>query len=150
MVIAEAIVAFLVILLVLILAVRFCGRQVASFHRAVTNRIAIRFAGRLPGFAVVTNVGRKSGRLYRTPVNVFRESNGFLIALTYGRDSGWVKNILAAGGCELETRGVRYQLSLPVVVHDPTRQRFPRFVRMVLGFIAANDFLELSTSQPTV
>ena len=148
--IAKAIGAFFLILLALILSVRFCRRWVASFHRAITNRIAIRFAGRLPGFAVVTNIGRKSGRLYRTPVNVFRESNGFLIALTYGRDSGWVKNIVAAGGCELETRGVRYQLSLPVVVHDPSRQRFPRFVRIALGLIAANDFLELSTSQPTV
>jgi len=37
--------------------------------------------------------------------------NGFVIALTYGRESEWVKNVLAAGGCELETRGVRYQLS---------------------------------------
>src|SRR5258708_9874623 len=40
-----------------------------------------RFAARLPGFGIVTHVGRKSGRIYRTPVNVFREPDGFLIAL---------------------------------------------------------------------
>jgi len=98
------------------------------------------------GFGIVRHVGRKSGRVYRTPVNVFREPDGFLIALTYGRDSEWVRNVLAAGGCQLETRRVRYQLSAPTVVHDPSRRRFPLFVRIVLGMIGANDFMQLSTS----
>lgn len=136
----------LAILLAPILLARFCKRRVAAFHRAITNRFAIRFAARLPGFAIVTNKGRKSGRFYRTPVNVFREPDGFLIALTYGRDSGWVMNVLAAEGCEFETRGVQYQLFKPVVVHDPTRQRFPLLVRIILGLIDANDFLQLSIS----
>jgi len=134
----------LAILLLHIFLTRFCKRHVAAFHRAITNRVAILFAARLPGFAVVTNQGRKSGRLFRTPVNVFRERDGFLIALTYGRDSGWVRNVLAAGGCKLETRRVQYQLVRPVIVHDSTRRRFPLFVRIVLGLIDANDFLQLS------
>ena len=46
-------------------------------------------------------------------MNVFRAPEGFLIALTYGRDSEWVKNVLEAGGCELETRGVKHQLFAP-------------------------------------
>jgi deazaflavin-dependent oxidoreductase (nitroreductase family) len=104
------------------------------------------FASRLPGFGVVTNAGRNSGKLYRTPVNVFREPGGFLIALTYGRDSGWVRNVLAVGRCQLETRLVTYQLSKPVIVNDPTRRRFPLLVRVVLGLIDANDYLQLSTS----
>jgi hypothetical protein len=86
----------------------------------------------------------KISRHYRTPVNVFREPNGFLIALTYGRDSGWVTNVLIAGGCQLETRRAKYQLSEPVIVHDPSRGRFPPIVRLVLGLIDANDFLQLS------
>jgi deazaflavin-dependent oxidoreductase (nitroreductase family) len=136
----------LAILLLHIFLTRFCKRRVAGFHRAITNRIAILFTARLPGFATVTNQGRKSGRLYRTPVNVFREPDGFLIALTYGRDSGWVRNVLAAGGCQLETRCVQYELVRPVIVHDPTRRRFPLLVRIVLGLIDANDFLQLSIS----
>src|SRR6202043_849182 len=110
-------------------------RGCPPFNLAVTNRITSRFADRLPGFGILTHVGRKSGRVYRTPVNVFRTPEGFLIALTYGRDSEWVKNVLSAGGCHLETRGVRYQLSAPVIVHDPARRRFPPFVRVVLGLI---------------
>jgi deazaflavin-dependent oxidoreductase (nitroreductase family) len=146
MVTAAPVIGVLSILLVPILLVRFCKRRVAAFHRAITNRVAIRFTARLPGFAIVTNEGRKSGKLYRTPVNVFREPDGFLIALTYGRDSGWVKNVLAAGGCQLETRRVQYQLFRPVIVHDPTRRRFPLLVRIILGLIDANDFLQLSIS----
>src|ERR1035441_10372492 len=108
-----------------ILLIRFRKRWVAAFNLAVTNRITSRFAARLPGFGIVTHVGRKSGKLYRTPVNVFSTPEGFLIALTYGRDSEWVKNVVAAGGCQLETRGVRCLLSAPTILHDPTRRRFP-------------------------
>lgn len=144
MLIFAAVIGTLVILLLPILLVRFYKRGLAVLHRTITNRVMIRFAGRLPGFAVLTNVGRKSGKLYRTPVNVFRGPDGFLIALTYGRNSGWVKNVLAAQGCELETRRVKYELSTPVIVNDPTRRRFPLIVRTVLGLIDANDFLQLS------
>jgi deazaflavin-dependent oxidoreductase (nitroreductase family) len=143
MMIAAVGICFVALFLTVILLVRFCKRRLAAFHRAVTNRITIRFVGRLPGFGIVTSVGRKSGKLYRTPVNVFREPDGFLIALTYGPDSGWVKNVLAADGCELETRGVRYQLSSPIVIHDPSRRRFPPLVRVILRLIAAYDFLQL-------
>src|SRR5216683_4697167 len=108
--IATWVISLLAVLLAPILLVRFRKRWVAAFNLAVTNRITSLFAARLPGFGIVTHKGRKSGRIYRTPVNVFRAPDGFLIALTYGRESEWVKNVLADGGCELETRGVRYQL----------------------------------------
>ena len=113
MVIAALISSLVAVLLAAILLIRFRKRWVAAFNLAITNRITSRFANRLPGFGILTHEGRKPGKLYRTPVNVFREADGFLIALTYGRECEWVKNVLAAGGCELETRGVRYQLSAP-------------------------------------
>jgi deazaflavin-dependent oxidoreductase (nitroreductase family) len=128
------------------LLLRFRKKWVAAFNLAVTNRITSPFATRLPGFGIITHRGRKSGRLYRTPVNVFRAPDGFLVALTYGRDSQWVRNVLAAGGCQLETRRVLHQLSAPSIVHDPTRRRFPVPARMVLWIIGANDFMQLSTS----
>jgi deazaflavin-dependent oxidoreductase (nitroreductase family) len=143
MVIAALISSLVAILLLPILLIRFRKRWVAAFNLAVTNRITSRFAARLPGFGILTHVGRKSGRFYRTPVNVFREPDGFLIALTYGRECEWVRNVLAAEGCQLETRRVRYQLSAPTIVHDTARGRFPHVVRMILGIIGANDFMQL-------
>ena len=114
MVIAASITSLLVLLLAPILLIRFRKRWVAAFNLAVTNRITSRFAARLPGFGILAHVGRKSGRVYRTTVNVFPVSEGFLIALTYGRESEWVKNVAAAAGCQLETRGVPYQLSAQI------------------------------------
>jgi deazaflavin-dependent oxidoreductase (nitroreductase family) len=80
-------------------------------------------ARRLPGFGVVVHRGRKSGRRFQTPVNVFETSGGYVIALTYGADSDWVKNVLAAGGCELITRGRCRQLTSPEIVRDKNSAR---------------------------
>ena len=91
-------------------------------------------------------MGRKSGKVYHTPINVFRASNGFIIALTYSSKSEWVKNVLATGGCELKTRGKKYQISAPNVVRDPTRRRFPIPVRFVLRIVGADEYMELSSS----
>jgi len=144
LVIVISLIFFLAVPLAAILLVRFRKRQLAAFHRVITNRIAVRIVARLPGFGIVTNVGRKSGRLYRTPVNVFRKADGFVIALTYGSDSGWVKNVVASEGCQLETRHQSYRLSAPIVVNDPSRRQFPVIVRVILGLIDANDYLYLS------
>ena len=127
-----------------VLMMRFRKRWLAKINIAFTNRITGLFAGWLPGFGILTHVGRKSGKVYRTPINVFRASNGFIVALTYSSQSEWVKNVLAAGGCELKTRGKTYQLSSPHVMHDPTRRRFPIPVRIVLRIVGADEYMELS------
>jgi deazaflavin-dependent oxidoreductase (nitroreductase family) len=127
-----------------ILMMRFRKRWLAKINIAFTNRITGLFAGWLPGFGILTHVGRKSGKVYRTPINVFRASNGFIIALTYSSQSEWVKNVLVAGGCELKTRGMEYQLFSPSVVRDPTRRRFPVPVRAVLRVVGADEYMELA------
>ena len=127
-----------------LLMMRFRERWLAKINIVLTNRITGLFAGWLPGFGILTHVGRKSGKVYRTPVNVFRAPNGFIIALTYSSQSEWVKNVLLAGGCELRTRGKKYQLSAPTVVRDPTRRRFPIPVRVVLRIVGADEYMELS------
>src|ERR1700730_14102108 len=125
MLITTSIISLLAILLAPILLIRFRKRWLAKINIAFTNRITGLFAGWLPGFGILTHVGRKSGKGYRTPVNVFRVPTAFIIALTYSSQSEWVRNVLAEGGCELKTRGKKYQLSAPKVVRDPTRRQFP-------------------------
>lgn len=121
------------------------GRRIAHFNRRVTNRITGPLAPRLPGFGVVVHRGRKSQREYRTPVNVFRDRDGYVIALTYGRDADWVKNVLAAGRCSLITRGRRLELTAPRVVHDESRGRVPVPVRAALHLLDVADFLCFET-----
>ena len=120
-------ISVLAILLAPILLIRFRKRWVAAFNLAVTNRITSRFAARLPGFGILTHVGRKSGKVYRIPVNVFRVPQGFLIALTYGRDSEWVRNVVGAGKCEFTTRGLLYRLSHPPSSMTLLRAKIPSF-----------------------
>jgi hypothetical protein len=55
-----------------ILLMHFRKRWLARINIVLTNRITSLFAGWLPGFGILTHVGRKSGKVYRTPVNVFR------------------------------------------------------------------------------
>ncbi len=117
---------------------------VARVNRVVTNRITGPFAARLPGFGVVLHEGRRSGRRYRTPVNVFRRPGGHVIALTYGPDADWVKNVLAAGGCTLRSQGRQVPVVDPRIVHDPARRDAPPVVRQILGVLGVTDFLYLT------
>ena len=71
-------------------------KRLARFNRRVTNPVLRHVASWAPGFAVVHHVGRRSGHAYRTPVNVFKRDGRYVFALTYGKDSDWVRNVLAA------------------------------------------------------
>ena len=119
-------------------------RFIARVNRRVTNRLLGGLASRLPWFGVVVHTGRRSRRQYRTPVNVFRRGDRYIIALTYGSDADWVRNVLAEGGCTLETRGHMLHLSRPRLFHDESRDAVPAPVRLVLGIINVCDFLELT------
>jgi deazaflavin-dependent oxidoreductase (nitroreductase family) len=119
------------------------GRRLATFNRHVTNRLLGGVATRLPGFGVVLHVGRRSGRRYRTPVNVFRTPHGYLLALTYGSGAEWVKNVLATNGCELVTRGRTERLGNPRLFRDDRRTRVPIHVRLALRLARVSEFLEL-------
>jgi deazaflavin-dependent oxidoreductase (nitroreductase family) len=110
----------------------------ARFNRVVTNRLTRPFAA-----AVVRHVGRRSGRLYRTPVNLFRSGDRYVIALTYGAERDWVKNVLAAGGCGAETRGRTVQLTEPRVVKGD-HAVVPSAVRPILKAIGVTGFMELT------
>jgi deazaflavin-dependent oxidoreductase (nitroreductase family) len=102
----------------------------------------------VPGFAIVVHVGRRSGRLYRTPVNVFRRDDRYVFALTYGKDSEWVRNVLAAGGCSIETRRRTVELTAPELFTDVSRSAVPIPVRWVLGAIDVSEFLALTEARP--
>jgi deazaflavin-dependent oxidoreductase (nitroreductase family) len=119
-------------------------RGLAAFNRRVTNHVTRPFAGWLPGFGVVVHRGRRSGREYRSPVNAFVTTGGYVLALTYGTDSDWVKNVMAAGNCDLVTRGRTVHLTAPALVRDETRRYVPGPVRPLLRALGVADFMRLS------
>ncbi|WP_027501397.1 nitroreductase family deazaflavin-dependent oxidoreductase [Rhodococcus sp. UNC363MFTsu5.1] len=117
-------------------------RRLAEFNKVVTNRVGRLVAGWLPGYAIVLHRGRRSGRLYKTPVNVFRRGDGYRFALTYGPDSDWVRNVLAAGHVDITTRGRLVSLIEPRLVTDPSADWAPRGVRFVLRRVGADSYLQ--------
>lgn len=106
-------------------------RVLGRFNRAVTNHILGPLAAYLPGFGIVIHRGRTSGRVYRTPVNVFRRPGGWQFALTYGTGD-WVRNVLHEGGGDLITRGRKHRFTDPAVVNDADHAQMPFVVRTIL------------------
>ena len=122
---------------------------ISPFTKRVVNPLTRRFADRLPWFGLVRHVGRRSGTTYHTPLNVFRRGDGYVFALTYGPDVDWVRNVIAAGGCTMRTRGRAVRLVDPQLVHDPSGHLVPRPVRTFLGFVRVTDYLVTNVATRT-
>jgi deazaflavin-dependent oxidoreductase (nitroreductase family) len=73
-------------------------RGVARFNKAVNNPVQGVYAWLLPPWAVILHRGRRSGRAYRTPVLAFRRGDTLIIALLYGTESDWLRNVCAGQG----------------------------------------------------
>jgi deazaflavin-dependent oxidoreductase (nitroreductase family) len=124
---------------------------------AFAREFAIRFvnpvtrivAGRLPWFGILGYRGRRSGRWYRTPLNVFRHGSSMVIALTYGSEVQWVRNVVAAGAAELRTGGRDLRLVEPEVFIDPGRRLMPFPVRQFLGLLRVTEFLRMRIADET-
>jgi len=97
----------------------------------VINPVARTFAGRMPGFGLLTYRGRNTGRVYHLPINVFQRGDHYIFVLTYGSDSQWVKNVLAAGECHLRVRGRDVHLIEPELMVNPDWKLVPRPVQLI-------------------
>jgi deazaflavin-dependent oxidoreductase (nitroreductase family) len=113
------------------------------FTTHVVNPFTRLFVHYLPGFAVISYRGRRSGKTYRTPMNVFHVGDAYVFALTYGSDVQWVKNVLAAGEADLQVRSRTIHLTDPVLFVDPQRRLMPFIVRVGLGLMRVTEFLRM-------
>jgi deazaflavin-dependent oxidoreductase (nitroreductase family) len=86
-------------------------RAVAKFNRRITNPLAVRFGGWAPLNGTLEHVGRKSGKTYQTPLNIFETADGFVVPIGYGLESHWVQNALAGGPLTVHKAG----RTIPVV-----------------------------------
>lgn len=118
--------------------------RMRQVNKVALNKVMRPLCRWLPGMGVLVHRGRRSGRQFHTPVNLFQRPGGrYVLALTYGPDTDWVKNVLAAGGCELVTRGRHIELTAPVLFHDESRGEIRVVERFVLGRLHVDDFMEL-------
>ncbi len=119
-------------------------RWVARANRRGLNRVAGPLAGQVPPFARVVHRGRRSGAEYQTPVMAFSAGNRFAIALTYGPEADWVKNVRAAGGGALVRRGRRIEIISPRLVRSSEGPpMIPAAIRSILQLLRVDEFLIL-------
>ena len=118
-------------------------KVVTGFNKHVTNKFFLVFAGWFKPMAIVVHSGRRSGRLYYTPVMAFPIDNGFLFALTYGNDVDWVKNLIASGKGILRYEGKEFHIQgFRLVAFKEVEQCFPLIVQTFLKVIRVRDCLE--------
>jgi len=82
------------------------------------NPLLVPLAGArfIPVWAVVRHRGRRSGRLYATPVAIQATADGFVVPLPYGERTDWCRNVLAAGGGTVRWNGAEHIVEQPRVV----------------------------------
>jgi hypothetical protein len=80
-------------------------------------------------------------------MNVFRDGESYVFALTYGSDVQWVRNVLAAGEADLQIRNRIIHVVDPELFVDPTRRVMPLIVRIVLGFARVSEFLRMRPAE---
>ena len=84
----------------------------------VLNPLIVKLAGRRHfGMAAqIQHVGRRSGKVYVTPASAHVHGDVILVALTFGNQSDWARNVRAAGGCAVRINGRTYQATNPQVI----------------------------------
>jgi deazaflavin-dependent oxidoreductase (nitroreductase family) len=122
-------------------------RFILPFTTHILNPFTRLFVHRLPGFAIISHRGRRSGELHRTPMNVFRDGDDYLFALTYGSGVQWVKNVIAAGEADLRIGDKTIRLTDPELFVDPERRLMPFPVRFMLGVMRVSEFLRMRQSR---
>lgn len=119
------------------------------FLKYVLNPLTRRLARSSFGpFAIVQHVGRRSGKLYETPIIVSPVEDGFVIELTYGHDVDWHKNVLAAGGCTVVWRGNVYAIhKIEPLESEIGRAAFPPPQQLILRFLGRKHFEKMKLRQ---
>jgi deazaflavin-dependent oxidoreductase (nitroreductase family) len=111
----------------------------------VFNPLAIRFAGSayVPLWAIIRHRGRRSGRLYATPVAIGHMPDVLVVPLPFGPDVDWCRNVRSAGGCVVRWKGQEHQMTDPEIVEDAGVVAFAKWERTALRALGIKQFLRL-------
>lgn len=74
--------------------------------------------------SVIRHTGRTTGTPYETPVVAATTDDGFAIALPYGSQADWLKNVLASGSATVVHEGRTHRVREPKVVPIETADAY--------------------------
>jgi deazaflavin-dependent oxidoreductase (nitroreductase family) len=115
------------------------SRRLAQGFYGPVNRMMLHFAGHA-AFADLEHIGRRSGRVYHTPVRAFRVGDTVVIGLNFGRRSDWFKNVMKAGGCRMRLGREYLELGIPrIVPAEIGTAKIPLLFRCGLRYLARTE-----------
>ncbi len=118
---------------------------VTRVNRRVTNPLLGTISDWLPPLATLHHVGRRTGRRFRTPVLAFPTERGVAIALTYGTEVQWLRNLEADGPARLVRQGQVLAVSDPVRLRGEAGLRWmPPVVRAALALLRVDVVVDLA------
>jgi deazaflavin-dependent oxidoreductase (nitroreductase family) len=95
---------------------------------------------------VLLHRGRKSGKLYKTPVETladYPDRGELVVSPMYGRDSDWYRNVIAGGLVEVHVRGEERQVEWRELeaaerrdAMNAYREAHPVYSRLILRMLA--------------
>jgi len=123
--------------------------RIRVINKFVTNKILIHISGKKFGHLVIlSHVGRKSGKLYRIPIIAEPINNGFVVALTYGKNVDWYANVMAKGSCSIRWKNKEYSLIHPELIDKEIGvMAFPAIFRSGLRAMGIQYYLRLEIQQ---
>jgi deazaflavin-dependent oxidoreductase (nitroreductase family) len=120
-------------------------RQTSVFDRN-GMRWMMQVLGPPPTVIVLVHRGRKSGRIYKTPLSMLAEDperGEIVVSPMWGGDADWYQDVIAGGLVELHVRGEKRQVEWRELdeaerraVGDTFRDAHPIYSRMILRTIA--------------
>jgi deazaflavin-dependent oxidoreductase (nitroreductase family) len=108
--------------------------NVGAWLPVLADRRGLRWllSGRLAGAPIVilTHRGRRSGRVYRTPVEAIVEDHAtgeVVVSPMRGRRGDWFRNIVAGGLVEVSLRGERFRPEWRELSESENREALERY-----------------------
>jgi deazaflavin-dependent oxidoreductase (nitroreductase family) len=127
--------------------------QIGSrFNQRVINPFMARMAGSKYWYtALLRHTGRRSGKSYATPLMAMRVHDGFLIALPYGTNVDWLRNVQVAGRASLQLRGQTYEVADPVIVDPATAlPQLSAAMRNAIRWLGVKNYLKLRRASTAI
>ena len=99
---------------------------------------------------VLVHRGRRSGKLYKTPVEaLIEEADRVVVAPMWGRNSDWYRNVVAGGLEAVHVRGEERKVEFHELdgaekreATDAYKEAHPRYSRMILRMLVRVNGLE--------
>ena len=125
------------------------NRRLRNFVKRFVNPVLRNFARSSRGpFALLRHVGRRSGKQYETPIMVWRMKDGFMIVLTYGPNTDWLRNLQAADQGNLRWHKREYTFKKPELIDAKTAEpALPPFIKFVLRLRGQHEYVKLADAR---